>query len=246
MGYAGNNVLPFRLGELVRAIMFRQLTGFSRTTGLSSIMAERLLDGITLVFIFGTVLAGSASIGLTGAGLQPVFIGAALLSAGGLGLLLFSWFFIDHVITRANRLSERAGKLVSKFADAIAFGRQSRILLPVLALSLLIWTLEGSMFAILAYSMDLPEPLSVGFMSLAVINLGILIPAAPGYVGVFQAAAVLAFSVLGLPQETGLAFGILSHSAQFLPLTTLGLFLVIPHWRKLGVGLRRSSAPSHV
>ena len=60
-GYAVNNLLPARLGELFRADYLRRLYGVQRSAALGSIILERLLDGMTVVTLFGI---GSATAGL--------------------------------------------------------------------------------------------------------------------------------------------------------------------------------------
>ena len=49
IGYAVNNVLPARLGELYRAHFAGHHFGFSRATALASIMVERTMDGLLVV-----------------------------------------------------------------------------------------------------------------------------------------------------------------------------------------------------
>lgn len=232
LGYAGNNILPFRLGEIVRAMAFKLLTGAPSSTGLASVLAERLLDGLTLVTIFGLMLLGIAA-PETNSLLRPIYWGGVILAVGGIGILGGSLVMADPLVALAHRVSPRLGHLSARLAEAVAFLRSPPTCLVVLALSLGVWMIEGSMFVLLAWSLELPSPFTVGFLSLAVVNLGILLPAAPGYIGVFQIAAVAAFSVLGLPKSEGLAFGLLVHSAQFFPLTLLGLVVAAPMWTGL-------------
>jgi len=62
------------------------------------------------------------------------------------------------------------------------------------------------------------------------VGFGISIPSAPGYIGVWHAAAVLALSMFGVSQATALGYAILYHASQFLPITLCGwLFLVREH-----------------
>src|SRR5436305_11123158 len=49
VGYGLNAVMPARLGELFRAEFFKKTYGLSRLWGLTSIVIERLFDGITVV-----------------------------------------------------------------------------------------------------------------------------------------------------------------------------------------------------
>jgi glycosyltransferase 2 family protein len=245
LGHTGNNLLPFRAGELVRAVVFNRLTGTSTATGFGSVMAERLLDGFTIVLILAGVLASSASLATTPENLKPIYYVAALLSGAALIVLLCAWFATDTVVRCAQKLSPRLGAFAADAAKSVLFLRSPRLLMAVASLSLLVWLVEGSVFVALAHAIGVPSPITTGFLSLAVVNLGILIPSAPGYVGVFQAAAVLAFSALHRPEAEGVAFGILVHSAQFLPLTLIGLILAIPFWTALAWAIRQPAPSPH-
>src|ERR1700751_5551008 len=87
VGYGLNAVMPARLGELFRAEFFKKTFGLSRVWGLTSIVIERLFDGITVVcsLALGLLCAAAArpnagllvNVVLTGG----VLFGAILLAA---------------------------------------------------------------------------------------------------------------------------------------------------------------------
>lgn len=241
LGYTGNNLFPFRLGEVIRAATFSRLTGASCAIGLASVVAERLLDGMTLVLLLFVVLLGSTSAGIALAGLRTIYLGAGLIVTAGLAAFACAWFAADAAVRTAGRVSPRLGRLAANCVTSARFLRDPRIFATIAVLSLFIWMIEGSMFVVIAAALGLPSPVAVGFLSLVVINLGILIPSAPGYIGIFQAAAILSFVALRQPESQGLAFGILVHSAQFIPLTLLGLTLAVPLWGTLPTAARAAS-----
>ena len=53
VGYMANNILPFRIGELVRSYYLNRREGISTTTGVSTILVERVSDSIALLFLIG-------------------------------------------------------------------------------------------------------------------------------------------------------------------------------------------------
>jgi len=78
--------------------------------------------------------------------------------------------------------------------------------------------------------MHLPLPLIAGWTVMTFVGFGISIPSAPGYVGVWHAATVLALSIFGVAQATALGYALLYHASQFVPITLLGwLFLLREH-----------------
>jgi uncharacterized membrane protein YbhN (UPF0104 family) len=87
--------------------------------------------------------------------------------------------------------------------------------------------IEGAMFVLIAWDMGLKDPIASGYFFLGIINLGILLPSAPGYIGVYQAASVFAFLALGYSKSEGLAYGLLIHIAQYLPVTIVGVLIFI-------------------
>ena len=50
VGYMANNLLPLRLGELVRSYYVGEREGLSKTSALATIMVERVLDALVLLF----------------------------------------------------------------------------------------------------------------------------------------------------------------------------------------------------
>lgn len=233
LGYAVNNILPFRLGEVVRAASFAKLNGTSRVTTLSSILAERLLDLLSLILIFSATLGGAGHF----AGdprLKPVLAGAGLLGGCGVAVLVMLSGPGRGLIVRLAATWPGLTTLTEKIFAAMTFFRSFRRLLMVASLSLIIWLWEGLVFVVLATALHLPTPWLTGYFTLCVVNFSILIPSAPGFLGVFQAAAVLAAIILRHQESAGLALGILVHAAQFLPITLLGIALAWPLWTRLG------------
>ena len=70
-------------------------------------------------------------------------------------------------------------------------------------------------------------PVSAALCVLAFIGLGVSLPSSPGFIGVFQAATVLALSVFGVDKVDALGFSLLLHASQFIPVTLWGLLLLV-------------------
>ena len=87
-------------------------------------------------------------------------------------------------------------------------------------MSLGVWAIEWAayFFVASAFSLGLTTvqlAAACAFL-LVVVNLGIMLPAAPGYVGTFQLFAVSALAVWGVPREPALAVAIVAHLAQYV------------------------------
>ena len=71
-----------------------------------------------------------------------------------------------------------------------------------------------------------PLSLAAAFVLVIIVNLGLMIPAAPGFVGSFQFLCVISLALFGIGREEALGFSILSHILQLLFVAALGLFFL--------------------
>jgi uncharacterized protein (TIRG00374 family) len=234
IGYTANNLLPFRLGELVRAHYLGKLQKFSRVQALASIAAERLLDGLTLIFILACSLMFVKMSNANAAFTQKILSsGAALFLGVAFCMVLFILNSAKLIALIKNKFPNAPIHILEKLNTALEFLRDKKLLLKTGLLGLVIWSLEGGMFVLIMIAMEIPNPISSGYLCFGLVNLGALIPSAPAYVGVYQAIAVLCFTILGQSEADGLAFAIVVHSAQFIPLTLTGIFLFIRRGERL-------------
>jgi hypothetical protein len=103
-------------------------------------------------------------------------------------------------------------------------------LLPLIGWTILVWVVPALAAWTMILAMNLDLPLTAGWTVLAFVGLSISIPSAPGYVGVFHYAAVLALEIFGVTRETAVGYALLFHAAQIMPVTLLGwLFLLREH-----------------
>src|SRR3954470_8602821 len=232
VGYMGNNTLPARAGDLLKCVLTARRTELSTPAVVGAAVAERVLDAVALGAIF-LVLGGFV---LTGAGLPAVRAVIALLV--GLTLLVGAALALPRVRRGHPRL-QRAIEL------ATAVLRPSRALLsPTGALlllgTLLIWVLEALVYQTVASAVDLPLHGVDALYLVALTNLVALVPAAPGYVGTFDAAVL--FGVKALTGVTsGATYVVALRLVLFVPITLVGLVLLIVRHGGLATlrGLRR-------
>src|SRR4051794_16937788 len=217
VGYMGNNTLPARAGDLIKCVLTARRTGLPTPEVLGAAVAERVLDAIALGAIF-LVLGGLV---LTDAGLPAAH--AVALVVGGLLVLAC----LALALPRARRGHPRIQRAVEL---AIALLRPSRALLSptgawLLVGTVLIWVLEASVYAAVARAVGLPLQGLDALYLVALTNLVALVPAAPGYVGTFDAAVV--FGVKALTGVGGGAYVLALRLVLFVPITIAGLALLI-------------------
>ena len=252
IGFATNNLLPARLGEVARAYLLRRYTGVRKTFLLASIFLERLFDGLVLA----ALLTGLAFlIELPGWGRQvellagTVFLGVTV----GVIALLARRDLAERLLALVLRpFPDRLARWTSGAFGAFMLGlgtmRRRSVLLKTAALSVAVWTLEWSAyFAISAgfdFGLSIGERAAACALLLAVVNLGIMLPAAPGYVGTFQLFATSALAVFGVGPEAALAFAIIAHLSQYLLVTLIGVGFLSREKISLGALTHSGSEPS--
>lgn len=236
LGYLANNVLPARLGELVRSHALGEGEGVSRTTVLGTVVVERIVDTIIVVAVAaGTViLLGVGGVMATGVLLGAVFVGALVVGLVGAIVL--------HRVPGADRLLGLAGRwpravdLAARLRQGLAVAAHPRSLGLGLLLSAVAWT--ASIVTILAAGRALGIELS--FVQGALLSSGIalatIVPSGPGYLGTFELTAVGIASAFGIDPDRAFAMALLVH-ALILGVTSAGGLVA------LVAGRRRRSAP---
>lgn len=224
IGYAANNVLPFRLGEVVRSYVAGDRYKLSKLTCLGTIASEKVLDGCCLL----GMLAASLPFIEVQAGMAVSFhrmlaVAVALFGAALGGCCVLALFDKAILAKVRGRFGPGMVRLVESGIGAVAVFKNGGVFFKAAALTLIIWLIEGSCFVFFMSRLGIDHPWPKGIFCLGIVNLSILIPSAPGYVGVFQAGAIAAFLAMGLGSASGLSLGILTHAAQFIPTTLLGL-----------------------
>lgn len=228
IGFMANNVLPLRIGEFVRAWALKRKEGVSGSAGFATIVVERVYDGLTLVGLFVLVLIFSATspeVKRYAALSAPVFLAAY-------GMLLYAAFREEQAgrflkrCTRIlpERLHARLDALVDSFLPGLRFLSSWRTQGAVIALSFTIWFLEGCVFWVVMRGFSLTMPSYAAFFTLVIVNIAIMVPAGPGYMGTFEAAAVLALAPFHVPDSAAISYILVVHALQYVSVTALGLY----------------------
>jgi uncharacterized membrane protein YbhN (UPF0104 family) len=229
VGYMGNTVLPLRGGEVLRIVLLTNRSSATWQEAAGSIVPERLLDFAALaILLIAITIAG---VGGDPAGTAPSVVAAVLL--GAIVLAGFAYLAV-----------RRSGRLES-FADRVRpFTYASRTLAEpigaaLLLLSVSIWLIEAIVFWLVADSLSLHITLFEALMVDVLASFSALIPAGPAYVGTYDAALLLGLRALGVPSGAAIAFTLLVRFVIFVPITLLGLILVMVRYGGLGQLTRR-------
>ncbi len=247
VGYMANNLLPMRLGELVRSYYVGEREQISKTSALVTVLIERVMDALTLLFFIAAIaafvpLSGVVeALGDSARIAWPLFVaglGALFIAAFGT-LLLFAY---QPARTRAlglaiirplpARFSGRLERLLDMFMVGLLPLRSPHKLAGLFALSVPIWLFEAGLFFFVGFAFGL-DVLYANLVDLAVAmvlvtavaNIGSSIPSAPGGIGLFEILARETLVLLPLAvvdKSTAAGFAAVSHFALLMPTILLG------------------------
>jgi len=228
IGYLVSNVLPFRLGDPARAVVIGRGGKVSTAVALSTVVVERVLDMLMVVALLAGLTpfvsgAGSA----VGAGL--VAGGAALAASAVLLLLAFRPDLGRRAVRRVLEWTprvdeERWMRALDGLFEGLAPLRSGRRGLALLAWSVVTWACVVAFYwAIVRAFLPRPPALAAPFL-VCVAGLGMAVPASPGAVGVFHAAARYGLAVpFDVPTDQAVTVAFAIHTFQYVVIILLGL-----------------------
>ena len=233
IGYMVNNVLPLRAGEFVRVYVVARRWGHGFWTALATLIVERVLDSLVIVFIM-VVLLLRISVP------RALEIGAAVLLAVDLVAVGVRCFLavapertrglIERLTRRWPALQTRVVDVLETFVRGLEGIRTRAHLLPLAAWTLFIWVLPVAAIWTMFRALEFELPWIAAWVVLAFVALGVAIPSAPGYIGVFHAAATLALTMFGVPATAAFGCALLFHASQIVPVTLVGwIYLIREH-----------------
>lgn len=231
IAWAANNMLPARLGEFIRAYLIGRSESISRSASFATVVLERILDGLTLIgglvvivilYPFPGWVAQVEVVGVV------VFLAALMFFIG-----LLRWRDPTLALTRwfTRRLPDTMQDLIlsilQKFISGLEFMAQgARGPLFSVLYSVSVWSIELVCYWAVMQAVHLDVPAYAALFVLVIVNLAIIIPSSPGYIGTFQASAMLALAVFHVDANAALSFALLLHAIQFIPVTLIGVFFL--------------------
>ncbi len=248
IGFMSLNILPFRIGDFIRAFALSRRESLSTSAVFATIVIERLFDGFTLLALM------LLSLFFLPVPLKPgvvtwvrafSYLGAAiyLLSLTVVLLIIFRRFFIvrltEKLFSPLPRIRRKAVNLIETFAMGLTTINSVKLFLIILFYSVLVWIFSALYYWVVMFGFKSPGGLNLGvqigftgsFFVLGVVALSIMIPAGPGFVGTFELACIMAVGALGASGSMAQSYAILSHALQFVSITLAGIiYLYIQHF----------------
>lgn len=196
-------VLPFRLGEFARPFLIAQRSSIRRSAAMTSVVLERIADGVFVALLLRGLLfvvpgqATAARVARYGA--NAMFL---IFFGGFLFLLFAAWHhdravgFVRGTLGRLSpRLADRVADMVDNFVGALKQRHRPVELVAFLLWTLVYWGLNGFGMWVLMHAFPFQLNLKQSYVGMCLVVVGVMIPAAPGMVGTFQAAVKLGLSL---------------------------------------------------
>jgi len=238
VGLLFNSILPARAGEAARIVVLHQETGTSRVEALGTAVVERVYDVLALfVLLFAatpflpevTWLRRAAVIGLALTALVAVAV--FVVERYGERPVLFVLRPLARIPRVSDAAVERAGANLVQGLGAL---HRPHLAAPAFTLTAVSWlVLAASFWCVLAAFGLGGLGYDAAVLMLVTTTLAMVIPSAPGGLGVFEAGGVLALGAYGVDQSVALSATVVVHALNLFPYILAGAIVLHRHVRLL-------------
>ncbi len=234
IGYLANNILPARIGEVVRAVVLGKTEGINKITAFTTIIMERIFDVITLVLIL-ILTSRFSPLGKKNDHILFLLIVGFIILSVFLLLVKYekNWFLkiINRILKPISpAMTDKVTKGVEAFFAGLEVLAKGGHLPAISILSLLIGFSLAGIYYFVAVSFGIKLTLPGLLFLLSVIFLGILIPSSPGFIGTFHYFCMKGLLALGVHNKNlAFSYALVAHLIQYIPESVLGTFFF---WKK--------------
>lgn len=231
IGYMGNNVYPFRSGEILRTVLLQHHHQIPFAKGATTVVVERILDGLIMLSF---VVISLLFIDVTSPLVRQVAGVAAPIFVGAMAIFLVlaarpNWMrWIIRLVCRF--LPGRLAQIVTHLGEDVIAGLQGLRTPLDLAGAVLCtyasWMVEASIYWAVSFAFGLNLTYPQVLLVTGVANLAGLVPAAPGQIGVFEFAVKSVMLAYGITEAQAQAYALVVHVILWLPVTVAGFIFL--------------------
>ncbi len=236
IGYLMNNVLPFRIGEVLRGILLARKAGLPIPAVLTTCALDRLFDLLGLGMIFGiSLLAYDFP--------EWLRVGGLIIVAGVLGSLLIGYVlsrtperveaWVGRRVYGRRPLLQKVAAMFVSLLNGLGVLKNWRMMAQVLVSTFILWFMYAlaMKFVLDAFSLtnsdaypELKGLAIIQSMAITVVSaLGMSIPSAPGAVGTYHKSVMIGLDFFGVPGSISAIFATAMHALNYVTLTIMGL-----------------------
>ena len=207
--YAANNLLPGRAGELVRVHLLKARDGVPASTTIAVALVEKVFDVVALLVLV-------LPLPLVMHTLPPTARHALwLLGAIGALALVASWLVV--------RFGARGPAWLARIAEGASSVSRPKPFAAALGLSVLAYAIDAAEVALCMAAVGIPVDAAAPLLVLLGVAVALSVPSTPSSLGALELGAVAALRLVGVDPERALAFALIYHFMQLIPVTLLGL-----------------------
>lgn len=244
IGMMANNVLPARAGEIARAYALTRQTSVPFATSIASLAVDRLFDMMVLLLLavaafFDPAFPREARI--AGQTLGHLAQGSIVFVAF-LIMALYALAFFPAQLVRAFELfarrvspalEERGKAVLLRFSEGLSVLKHPGRFAAVLGWTIAHWLLNALGFWLGFKAVGIQLPFSAALFLQNLIAVGVALPSAPGFFGVFEKFATVGLGIYGVSAASATSWAIGFHILSFIPITVIGVW----YFTQLGLHL---------
>lgn len=230
IGYFGNNVYPFRAGEVIRSYVLKQQEDIAISSSLATVLIERVFDGLVMLLFVFLALPFTPSLPQSYRTLV-VFLTVALFLATG----IFVWMatqprFMDRCYTWVadwllpKGLRSRIDNFYGRFMVGLRSLSSGSDVLMIFGTSIVIWLMETVKYWFVMHAFNFSVSFLVLMLMNGLVNLATTLPSAPGYIGTFDTPGIETLATFGVERNLAASYTFTLHAALWLPVTLLGAY----------------------
>ena len=239
IGQICNYIYPLRAGDILRIISLRKFADVPLGLAATSAVVDRVNDGFLLIVCLLIVLSlhGTGVIGTAGI--------ASIIGSFGLMILCAMVFVVwgrrgRGMVERISRRfsTEWASRINESYHNMLEVSgafRRSRRVVGMIIVNILVVAADVGVVATMLMTMGWGLPLMAAFTIIVFLWAGSALPSAPGFIGIFQIACVLALGLYGMDESSAFAFSVLLHLLSLFSAVAQGSFATVSY----GINLRR-------
>ena len=228
------NIVPARAGELARAYaLSREHPRVGFAAAFASIAVDRVFDAVVILLLLFVSMLDPAFPAGTRIGNQPIanWAGGGIIAVVAVLFALYAVvLFPQRVLTifefivrrLAPKLEARGRDALVAFAGGLSVLRSPRRFGSVLTWTVLHWLMNAVAFWLGFRAVGIARPFSTALFVQGIIAIGVALPSAPGFFGVFEAVAKESLAVYGVGPDLAVAWAIGYHILSFIPITVMG------------------------
>ena len=238
IGVMGNNVLPARAGEFARAYaLSRETPKVSFASAFASLAVDRVFDAfVVLLLMLAAMMApGFPDLLLAGHHVRDYVLGGAVVATLALGVLYLLVFFPQRLILLFERFArrvaptfeERGREALLGFASGLGVLRNPKRFFAVLLWTLAHWLLNGIAFWCAFLAVGIPAGFGGALLLQGLIAIGVAVPSAPGFFGVFESIGRAGLGLYGVDPTLATSWAIGFHLLTYIPITAIGIYYFV-------------------